>query len=399
LFTVSLLIFLVGGDGYGQFKGGFGGGATPAGGTAPVRKAFNLAGAFDFMAKGNAYITIADMRPGRMKDAVEEFAKEKGIVNGQVTRDQWTQYSEWYKAKQATGGLGGTPVTAVAEVGSPGGPPPGATVEMLRLWADTEFKRIDENGDGKLNPDEMPPALRKERVVWDKNNDGLIDQEEYRAYFIARFQERNAGSAAANQKNPNAGQEPDDDLDQRPVVYRAGKLPAKGLPTWFKQLDADNDGQVALYEWRQAGKNLEEFTFWDRDDDGFITPEEALHVNAALLKTEDPLLASAESTPGSMGQGGFGNGKGGFGNAGFGNGKGFGKGGFGNGKGFGNGRNPFGGFGGNPTGGQFPGFGNRGAGGRGFGGGGGQMGTPQGGQFGRKGGGRKGGGFTPPDGN
>lgn len=41
----------------------------------------------------------------------------------------------------------------------------------------------------------------------------------------------------------------EDDLDKRPTVYRAGKLPEKGLPAWFVQLDTDQDGQVALYEW------------------------------------------------------------------------------------------------------------------------------------------------------
>ncbi len=56
-----------------------------------------------------------------------------------------------------------------------------------------------------------------------------------------------------------------------------GGIAAKSLPAWFKNLDTDGDGQVALYEWRQAGKPLDEFAEFDRNDDGFITPEEIVH--------------------------------------------------------------------------------------------------------------------------
>jgi hypothetical protein len=67
-----------------------------------------------------------------------------------------------------------------------------------------------------------------------------------------------------------------EDLDTRPAVPRAGKLP-KGLPDWFKKLDVNKDGQVALYEWHRGGRDIEEFREWDRNDDGFITAEEALY--------------------------------------------------------------------------------------------------------------------------
>jgi Ca2+-binding EF-hand superfamily protein len=44
--------------------------------------------------------------------------------------------------------------------------------------------------------------------------------------------------------------------------------------SWFNDLDKDGDGQVALYEWREAGKNLDDFRVFDLNDDGFITVEE-----------------------------------------------------------------------------------------------------------------------------
>jgi hypothetical protein len=67
------------------------------------------------------------------------------------------------------------------------------------------------------------------------------------------------------------------DLDARPVVLRAGKLPVKGLPDWFVPLDTNKDGQVSLAEWHKAERDLDAFRDWDRNDDGFITPEEALY--------------------------------------------------------------------------------------------------------------------------
>jgi Ca2+-binding EF-hand superfamily protein len=389
-FVAGMVILLVGPDSFGQGKGfGFPQGGTP--GEAPAAGG-GVGRFFDMLAKGKDAIVISEAPVG-MKDTLAEYAQASGISSGEITRDQWTGYIEFAKTKKAarTGIPGAAPPTiTIPGAGPAGGLPPGATPEMLTLWADADFKRFDENGDGKLNEDEMPKQLRKELARWDKNQDGLIDQEEYRNYFLTTFQERLSGSAASQKQNP-FGSPLEDDLDKRPVVYRAGKLPTKGMPLWFKQLDTDGDGQIALYEWRQAGKNLDEFKFWDRDDDGFITIEEALHVNAALMKTADPLLASADSTPqGFPGMGGqfggntgqFGGKNGPFGASMPGGGQfpGFGGGNRGGGQfpGFGGGNR-----GGNPGGGQFPGFG----------------GNPPGGQpGGKKGGGKKSGG-NPNDGN
>ncbi len=58
------------------------------------------------------------------------------------------------------------------------------------------------------------------------------------------------------------------------VLSETGAAVAPLLPAWFHALDTDHDGQIALHEWREGGKNLADFRKYDRDDDGFLTPEE-----------------------------------------------------------------------------------------------------------------------------
>ena len=60
----------------------------------------------------------------------------------------------------------------------------------------------------------------------------------------------------------------------RAIDYSGVILP-KGLPKWFKELDKDGDGQIALYEWREGGRDFEEFDVLDLNGDGFITVDEA----------------------------------------------------------------------------------------------------------------------------
>jgi hypothetical protein len=47
-----------------------------------------------------------------------------------------------------------------------------------------------------------------------------------------------------------------------------------GLPGWFSTLDADEDKQISLYEWRKAGKEIKEFLEMDLNGDGLLTTDE-----------------------------------------------------------------------------------------------------------------------------
>jgi Ca2+-binding EF-hand superfamily protein len=221
---------------------------------------------------------------------------------------------------------------------------------MIESW----FRRYDKNGDGLLNNDEMPEALKAERDRWDTNKDGFIDLNEFKAYAQARMQQAQADRGAqgfgGGWGGPGAMPVPElpveNEKEQRPVVYRANNLPAE-LPAWFKEADTDQDGQVGLYEWKAKGWSVEEFVKMDRNNDGFLTVEEVLR-----YQKEQSGTAVAAASPGggdfatAAGNGvpGFGNGRPGFGNM---------QGGFGN--------RPRGGFGGqgNGNGGQGNGGGRR----------------------------------------
>jgi hypothetical protein len=163
-------------------------------------------------------------------------------------------------------------------------------VDVLRQRAESDFNLRDRNGDGFLNQDEMPDELKVELSKWDTNRDNLIDLDEYKYYYGAQRERRREDR---NQQNiPTTIVKEDDDLDARPVMLRVGKLhAAKELPNWFVTLDTDKDGQVALWEWRRAGKNLDEFREWDRNDDGYITPEEAIyrqHLSPPVAVAQSP---------------------------------------------------------------------------------------------------------------
>jgi len=157
--------------------------------------------------------------------------------------------------------------------------------------AEKLFAKLDLNEDRRLNPDELPEQLQREGGRWDRNRNGVIDPEEYWAFYQSRLEWLSAEVAAGRielglkRGGPMPPAMPEDE-DARPPVYRAGKLP-KGLPPWFEELDTDKDGQVALYEWRKGGLRLEGFASIDRNDDGFVTIEEVIRYVAEGRQTDD----------------------------------------------------------------------------------------------------------------
>ena len=128
--------------------------------------------------------------------------------------------------------------------------------------ADKVFRVLDIDGDGMLVPEELTTKLRDERPRADVNGNGRIDKDEYRTYFQRRVTVSAEVAVKAMEQN---GRGSDPKIPNRP---------GSTLPTWFTDVDTDKDGQVALSEWRKAGRAIAVFQEMDLDGDGLLTKEE-----------------------------------------------------------------------------------------------------------------------------
>jgi hypothetical protein len=131
--------------------------------------------------------------------------------------------------------------------------------------ADRVFRVLDRDGDGRLEQTEWTIRLRADRRV-DANRDGRVSPDEYRTCFAGWVTA--AVEAASDPKRAAPG----------------GPGSPDGLPGWFAKLDEDEDGQVGLYEWRQAGRPTAEFLQMDLNGDGLLPPAEYLR----YARTSDP---------------------------------------------------------------------------------------------------------------
>jgi Ca2+-binding EF-hand superfamily protein len=239
------------------------------------------------------------------------------------------------------GGFGGTP--------GMGGMSGNSDEAMMNF-----FRRADRNGDGRITPDEANGPLRDRFQEFDTNHDGAIDFNEYKPYIMQRMAMRGDGGgrgdrgpggfgggpggfdmrngAMATSAFPNGGpggwggspggwgnggggwgggpppggwnggdqgSQSDrrgrnhDDEDDKPVVYRYGKMP-KGIPNWFETYDDDQDGQIGLYEWRRHGEATAKFVEMDLNGDGYLTPDEWLRYQQIQLEKKSDSSASSE---------------------------------------------------------------------------------------------------------
>lgn len=141
--------------------------------------------------------------------------------------------------------------------------------------ADKIFRVLDGNGDGVLERDEMTTKLKGERDRADTDLNGRIDKEEYRLYFQYRVQVSVETAAKS------------DDKSARNADSKSTKLQTESeLPKWFAELDLDTDKQVALHEWRKAGRSLDAFMEMDLNDDGLLTSDEYIRFAAAKEKAK-----------------------------------------------------------------------------------------------------------------
>jgi Ca2+-binding EF-hand superfamily protein len=264
------------GKGFGGPGGGMPGGGMPGGGMPGGYGGPGGGGGWDpsqmanMLFQGKDAITANDV-PEQFRGMFDRYVQRMGITDGRITRAQFDAYQQQRQAQRAGGMMAGMTPGGGASPGGPGAP--GATPPNPDSIAEGWFRRLDRDRDGVLSGDEIPNELKLELDKWDTNKNGTIELEEFKPWVAARMRANILDNSMLQQAAP-AQEEPADEPDRKPTIYRKGKLP-KELD-WFEKLDTDGDGQIGLYEWRAAKRPWKEFKEMDLNGDGFITVEEAM---------------------------------------------------------------------------------------------------------------------------
>lgn len=132
-----------------------------------------------------------------------------------------------------------------------------------RAYARGLIKKYDANNDRVLQEDEWR-RIRGNPEKADSNADSRITYDELVARVTNKRREREVA-------DPKTG-------DVRRSYRLTGAALPEGLPEWFVERDADGDGQVAMHEYsrRWTDSTARRFVGLDANDDGLITPAEAL---------------------------------------------------------------------------------------------------------------------------
>ncbi len=127
-------------------------------------------------------------------------------------------------------------------------PLPAAFAELLKASPEEFLKRFDQNGDGLLAKDELPPRLTDAVDRADRNNDGKLDKEE-------------VGTLLAVLRKQLGQPQPPDPQQVDQIVRK-----------FLERFDANKDGQVSKNE--AMGALAAEFERLDANQDGFLDRDE-----------------------------------------------------------------------------------------------------------------------------
>lgn len=187
-------------------------------------------------------------------------------------------------------------------------------------YAQRVVDQHDANGDGRLDEDEVGGMEGSSRLA-DADRDGAVTVAEF-AEYVSRYGYRRrirlmpALSEEKDRSKPllsptvtprpremiglsRGGVEPGEPNDRpatasdKPSVKKQ-RIPRRytvsrdqlpqGLPSWFLLRDANGDAQLTLAEYARDGSetSIKEFTRYDANGDGVVTPEECLHAPRAM---------------------------------------------------------------------------------------------------------------------
>jgi Ca2+-binding EF-hand superfamily protein len=134
---------------------------------------------------------------------------------------------------------------------APGRAPGGAPGGLPNVSAKEIFARLDKDGNGKIEKDEIPERMKENIGRVDSNSDDVVDLAEFEK--VAQF---------------FAGRRPDGAPEGRPNP--GGPGPGPGGPV-LRALDADGDGEISASELADATKALAKL---DKNGDGKLTRDE-----------------------------------------------------------------------------------------------------------------------------
>jgi hypothetical protein len=192
--------------------------------------------------------------------------------------------------------------------------------------ADERMRRYDRNNDGGIDETEYRETRWSEKMSqWDGNKDGKLTREEV-AVRYARRRVLNSGSSNPQEQQRGGDfrgrggeqTQPTDNKDDgksvaHPFEKRAsfrvtdssGKLPRpSGVPDWFSRDDINGDNQVSMGEFARKwdATTLEDFNKFDTNQDGFITLQECLvAVKNGYLKGSSSSSVASSSSDSSAG--------------------------------------------------------------------------------------------------
>lgn len=159
--------------------------------------------------------------------------------------------------------------------------------DKIRSYANGLIRSYDKNQDGFLTPDEWSEAKTDVRAA-DRNHDNRVDANEL-ASHLAQAERRGSGGDRGPRRSEAGGSPASGVFDSA-----HDRLP-KGTPSWFIEKDVNVDGQVAMAEYSSSWTDsvIQDFVKYDANDDGIITPLEAMNP-----RTNAP-PASASASAGS----------------------------------------------------------------------------------------------------
>jgi Ca2+-binding EF-hand superfamily protein len=190
--------------------------------------------------------------------------------------------------------------------GASGKTPPTKVEDQDLRDADERMRRYDRNNDGGIDESEYRETRWNEQMSqWDSNKDGKLTREEVAVRYARRrlmnanqttpeqsrngWEARNRGDgrgdpqAAAAQAGRTEGDPKVAHPFEKQASFRtsdsSGNAPRpSGMPEWFVRDDTNLDNQVSMGEFARKwdASTLEDFYKFDINQDGFITVQECL---------------------------------------------------------------------------------------------------------------------------